>query len=56
MTSTFNALRSILDKIMQKDGSNFTWSQEIRSLKSALAKSTSARCLDRLVQHTFLSK
>ncbi|GLA21530.1 hypothetical protein AnigIFM62618_011199 [Aspergillus niger] len=54
MTSTFNALRSILDKIMQKNGPNFTWSQEIRSLKSALAKSTSARCLDRLVQVSWL--
>ncbi|KAI2927318.1 hypothetical protein CBS147321_11223 [Aspergillus niger] len=56
MTSTFNALRSILDKIMQKNGSNFTWSQEIRNLKSALAKSTSARSLDRLVQHTFFEQ
>ncbi|OJZ80416.1 hypothetical protein ASPFODRAFT_102172, partial [Aspergillus luchuensis CBS 106.47] len=56
MTSTVNALRSILEKIMQKNGSNFTWSQEIRSFQSALAKSTSARCLDKLVQHTFLEQ
>ncbi|PYH63995.1 uncharacterized protein BO88DRAFT_429996 [Aspergillus vadensis CBS 113365] len=50
MATTFNALRSILDKIMQKIGSNFTWSQEIQSFKSALAQSTSAQCLDKLVQ------
>ncbi|KAI2928798.1 hypothetical protein CBS147321_10961 [Aspergillus niger] len=56
MTSTFNALRSIFEKIMQKNGSNFTWSQEIRSFQSALAKSTSARCLDKLVQHTFFEQ
>ncbi|BCS00098.1 uncharacterized protein AKAW2_50439S [Aspergillus luchuensis] len=56
MTSTLNALRSILEKIMQKNGSNFTWSQEIRSFKSALAKSTSARCLDKLLQHTFFEQ
>ncbi|PYH67069.1 uncharacterized protein BO88DRAFT_445138 [Aspergillus vadensis CBS 113365] len=30
--------------------------QEIRSFKSALAKSTSARCLDNLVQHTFFGQ
>ncbi|BCR99868.1 uncharacterized protein AKAW2_50210S [Aspergillus luchuensis] len=56
MASTFNALRSILDKIMLKNGSKFTWSQEIRSFKSALAKSTSARCLNNLVQHTFFGQ
>ncbi|KAI2864666.1 hypothetical protein CBS76997_11202 [Aspergillus niger] len=49
MASTFNALRSIIDKIMQTNGSKFTWSQEMRSFKSALAKSNSARCLDNLL-------
>ncbi|PYH67210.1 uncharacterized protein BO88DRAFT_344866 [Aspergillus vadensis CBS 113365] len=49
MASTFNALRSILDKIMQTNGSTFSWSQEMRSFKSALAKSNSARCLDNLL-------
>ncbi|KAI3033814.1 hypothetical protein CBS76997_11227 [Aspergillus niger] len=56
MASTFNALRSILDKIMQKNGSKFTWSQEMQSFKSALAKSNSARCLDNLLQHAFFGQ
>ncbi|KAI3050742.1 hypothetical protein CBS147353_11625 [Aspergillus niger] len=53
MAPTFNALRSILDQIVQKNGSKYTWSQEFQSFESALAKSTSARCLDNLVQHAF---
>ncbi|KAI2862985.1 hypothetical protein CBS63078_10742 [Aspergillus niger] len=56
MASTFYALRSILDKIMQTNGSKFTWSQEMRSFKSALAKSNSARCLDNLLQHAFFGQ
>ncbi|KAI2884494.1 hypothetical protein CBS63078_11325 [Aspergillus niger] len=56
MASTFNALRSILDKIMQKNGSKFTWSLEMQSFKSALAKSNSARCLDNLLQHAFFGQ
>ncbi|GKZ75213.1 hypothetical protein AnigIFM50267_003318 [Aspergillus niger] len=50
MAPTFNALRSILNQIMQKNGSKYTWSQELQSFESALTKSTSARCLDNLVQ------
>ncbi|GAA93249.1 hypothetical protein AKAW_11361 [Aspergillus luchuensis IFO 4308] len=56
MASTFNALRSILDKIMQKNGSKFTWSQEMQRFKSALAKSNSTRCLDNLLQHAFFGQ
>ncbi|KAI2858985.1 hypothetical protein CBS63078_11311 [Aspergillus niger] len=56
MASTFNALRSILDKIMQKNGSKFIWSQEMQIFKSALAKSNSARCLDNLLQHAFFGQ
>ncbi|KAI3047713.1 hypothetical protein CBS147353_11730 [Aspergillus niger] len=56
MASTLNALRSIIDKIMQKNGSKFTWSQEMQSFKSAPAKSSSARCLDNLLQHAFFGQ
>ncbi|PYH67018.1 uncharacterized protein BO88DRAFT_466167 [Aspergillus vadensis CBS 113365] len=42
--------------IMQKNGSKFTWSQEMQSFKSALAKSNSARCLDNLLQHAFFGQ
>ncbi|OJZ80290.1 hypothetical protein ASPFODRAFT_148062 [Aspergillus luchuensis CBS 106.47] len=53
MAPTFNALRSTLDQIVQKNDSKYTWSQEFQSFELALAKSTSARCLDNLVQHAF---
>ncbi|BCS00222.1 uncharacterized protein AKAW2_50563A [Aspergillus luchuensis] len=57
MASTFNALRSIIDKIMQKKkGSKFTWSQEMQRFKSALAKSNSARCLDNLLSHALFGQ
>ncbi|BCR99942.1 uncharacterized protein AKAW2_50284S [Aspergillus luchuensis] len=40
----------------KKNGSKFTWSQEMQRFKSALAKSNSARCLDNLLSHAFFGQ
>ncbi|KAJ8227124.1 hypothetical protein LV156_008757 [Aspergillus fumigatus] len=53
MTSNLGALLSIVETLMQKNGTNFTWSQDARGFMEALADRASARSLDDLLRHPF---
>ncbi|GFF62749.1 hypothetical protein IFM51744_11020 [Aspergillus udagawae] len=53
MTSNLSALLAIVERLMQKNGTNFTWSQDARGFKAALAEGTSARFLDDLLRHPY---
>ncbi|GLA21796.1 hypothetical protein AnigIFM62618_001352 [Aspergillus niger] len=50
LNSTFKALRLIVHEMVEEHGSGFSWSEEFRGFKSALARSTSGRCLDDLMR------
>lgn len=50
MTSNLGALLSIVETLMQKNGTDFTWSQDARGFMEALADRASARSLDDLLR------
>ncbi|KAF4226046.1 hypothetical protein CNMCM8980_008905 [Aspergillus fumigatiaffinis] len=50
MASNLNALVAIVEKLMQKNGADFTWDQDTRGFKADLAETTSARSLDDLLR------
>jgi hypothetical protein len=50
MASNLNALAAIVEKLMQKNGADFTWDQDTRGFKADLAETTSARSLDDLLR------
>jgi hypothetical protein len=56
MTSNLSALLAIVERLMQKNGTYFTWSQDAQGFKAALAESTSARFLDDLLRVSAISR
>jgi hypothetical protein len=50
MTSNLSALLAIVERLMQKNGTYFAWSQDAQGFKAALAESTSATFLDDLLR------
>ncbi|GIJ92777.1 hypothetical protein Asppvi_002055 [Aspergillus pseudoviridinutans] len=53
MASNLSALVAIVERLMRKNGADFTWSPDALGFKAVLAERTSARSLDDLLRHPY---
>ncbi|KAL2801685.1 hypothetical protein BJX63DRAFT_438586 [Aspergillus granulosus] len=56
MPSSVNSLRLLVEQLMEKNGTDFSWSKDAQNFKTVLADSSSAELLDDLLRHPFFGQ